>query len=54
MKSFIYCSDLHGDKQDYEAKDELIKFTEVFKPDVKIFGGDLFRFFATDAWGRCC
>jgi UDP-2,3-diacylglucosamine pyrophosphatase LpxH len=44
MKSFIYCSDLHGDKQDYEATSELLKFTEEFKPDVRVFGGDLFDF----------
>lgn len=44
MKSFIFASDLHGDKQDHEAVEELLKFTEEFKPDVKIFGGDLFDF----------
>lgn len=44
MKSFIFASDLHGDKQDYDATEQLFKFTEEFKPDVKIFGGDLFDF----------
>lgn len=44
MKSFIYCSDLHGDKQDYEATEELLKFTKEFNPDIRIFGGDLFDF----------
>ena len=44
MKSFVYASDLHGDKQDYEATHELLNFVEDFKPDIKIFGGDLFDF----------
>lgn len=44
MKSFVYCSDLHGDKQDHEAVTELLKFTKDFNPDVRIFGGDLFDF----------
>lgn len=44
MKSFIFASDLHGDKQDHDAVRSLIEFTEYFKPDVKIFGGDLFDF----------
>jgi len=44
VKSFIFASDLHGDKQDPDAVKSLLKFTEEFKPDVKIFGGDLFDF----------
>ena len=44
MKSFIFASDLHGDKQNHEAVEGLLNFTEEFKPDVKIFGGDLFDF----------
>ncbi|MAI05000.1 MAG: hypothetical protein CMA07_04755 [Euryarchaeota archaeon] len=44
MKSFVYASDLHGDKQDYDATHELLNFVEDFKPDIKIFGGDLFDF----------
>ena len=44
MKSFVFASDLHGDKQDYDAVGELLKFTEEFNPDVRIFGGDLFDF----------
>ena len=44
MKSFIFASDLHGDKQNYDAVDGLLSFTEEFNPDVRIFGGDLFDF----------
>ena len=44
VKSFIFASDLHGDMQDHDAVEALFKFTEEFKPDVKIFGGDLFDF----------
>lgn len=44
MKSFIFASDLHGDRQDHDAVEGLLKFTEEFQPDVKIFGGDLFDF----------
>ena len=44
MKKFIFCSDLHGDVQDHDTVDALYQFTDVYKPDVKIFGGDLFDF----------
>jgi predicted phosphodiesterase len=44
MKSFVFASDLHGDKQDYDAVAHLHKFVDEFKPDVRIFGGDLFDF----------
>ena len=44
MKSFVFASDLHGDMQDPDAVSALYKFTEEFKPDVRIFGGDLFDF----------
>ena len=44
MKSFVFASDLHGDMQDPDAVAGLYKFTEEFKPDVRIFGGDLFDF----------
>lgn len=44
MKSFVFASDLHGDKQNYEAVEALLKFTEEFNPDTRIFGGDLFDF----------
>ena len=44
MKSFVFASDLHGDKQDTDTVSALYKFTEEFKPDIRIFGGDLFDF----------
>ena len=44
MKSFVFASDLHGDKQNHEAVEALLKFTKEFNPDVRIFGGDLFDF----------
>ena len=44
MKSFVYCSDLHGDKQCHDSVEQLLKFVDEFKPDVRIFGGDLFDF----------
>lgn len=44
LTKWIYASDLHGDMQQGNVVDELYEFTEKFKPDVKIFGGDLFDF----------
>lgn len=44
MKSFVYASDLHGDKQCHDSVEQLLKFTKEFEPDVRIFGGDLFDF----------
>lgn len=44
MKKFIFASDLHGDVQDTDTVNALLEFTEIYKPDVKIFGGDLFDF----------
>ena len=44
MKTFVFASDLHGDHQNREAVQVLLKFCEQYKPDIKIFGGDLFDF----------
>jgi predicted phosphodiesterase len=44
MKTFVFATDLHGDHQNSEAVDALLRFTALFKPDVRIFGGDLFDF----------
>ncbi len=44
MKTFVFASDLHGDHQDHDAVDALFRFCDEFKPDIKIFGGDLFDF----------
>ena len=44
MKTFVYASDLHGDMQDHSAVEKLLSFCEDFKPDVRVFGGDVFDF----------
>ena len=44
MKKWIFASDLHGDNQDPDAVNALYYFMRKFKPDIKIFGGDLFDF----------
>ncbi len=44
MKKFIFASDLHGDVQDHDTVQALYEFVDIFKPDVKVFGGDLFDF----------
>ncbi len=44
MKKFVFASDLHGDMQDAGAVETLLAFVKKFKPDVRVFGGDLFDF----------
>jgi predicted phosphodiesterase len=44
MKKFLFCTDLHGDHQNYDAVNAVLEFAKIYKPDVKIFGGDLFDF----------
>tara|TARA_Y100000004_G_scaffold36286_1_gene38931 strand:- start:5695 stop:6426 length:732 start_codon:yes stop_codon:yes gene_type:complete len=44
MKKFIFASDLHGDVQDPESVDVLLKYVDIYSPDVRVFGGDLFDF----------
>ena len=44
MKKFIFATDLHGDQQDFESVEVLLKFCEIWKPELKVFGGDLFDF----------
>ncbi|MEL0011213.1 MAG: metallophosphoesterase [Bacteroidota bacterium] len=44
MKKFIFASDLHGDVQDWDTVQALYEFVETYKPDIKVFGGDLFDF----------
>lgn len=41
---WTFASDLHGDNQDFEASHAFLHFVDVFKPDVRVFGGDLFDF----------
>jgi predicted phosphodiesterase len=43
-KRFIFASDLHGDMQDKAAAEALLGFSAMWKPHVKIFGGDLWDF----------
>ena len=43
-RKFIASFDLHGDMADKQAVSKLFEFTKFFKPDLKIFGGDLFDF----------
>ena len=43
-RKFIASFDLHGDMADQSVVKKLHEFTKVFKPDLKIFGGDLFDF----------
>jgi hypothetical protein len=42
MLKFIFATDLHGDRQNLSAVKVLRDFTKDFKPDVRVFGGDLF------------
>ena len=42
LKKFLFASDLHGDLQESEAVDALFDFTKQWKPDIRVFGGDLF------------
>ena len=44
-RKFVAGFDLHGDMQDKEAVKKILDFTfKIFKPEVRIFGGDLFDF----------
>ena len=43
-RKFVAGFDLHGDMQDTDAVNKILSFTKEFKPDIKIFGGDLFDF----------
>lgn len=42
MRKFIFATDLHGDRQNAEVVQVLKAFTKDFKPDYRVFGGDLF------------
>lgn len=44
MKRFVYASDIHGIYSDKDSLDALHKFTNSFKPDHRILGGDLWDF----------
>jgi hypothetical protein len=42
METFIFATDLHGDKQDTATVKALHAFTKEFRPKHRIFGGDIF------------
>jgi len=44
LTKWVFSSDLHGDMQDPESVEAFLEFVEKFKPELKIFGGDLFDF----------
>lgn len=41
MKKWVFATDYHGDRSDPAVEIEFFKFLKSFKPDLKIFGGDL-------------
>lgn len=43
-RRFVCGFDLHGDKQDVKTSTAFLKFCDEWKPDLKIFGGDLWDF----------
>jgi len=43
-KKFIVCSDVHGDMMDAAACRVFFNFAKAFKPDIKVFAGDLWDF----------
>jgi len=43
-RRFVFATDLHGDRQDAAAVKVLHEVCKDFKPDLRIFGGDLFDF----------
>jgi hypothetical protein len=43
-QKFMAGFDLHGDMQDRAVTKKFFQFSEAFKPDIKIMGGDLFDF----------
>ncbi len=44
FRRFIFASDLHGDMQEPAVVSALLAFTKAWKPQIKVFGGDLFDF----------
>lgn len=43
-KKFIVAFDVHGDMQDKRSVEVFHKFSAIWKPDIRIMGGDLFDF----------
>lgn len=44
FKRFVVCGDLHGDMQDKETVQALDRFCDSYKPQIKVFAGDLWDF----------
>lgn len=44
FKKFILGTDIHGDKQDPEANRVFFEFSKLWKPEIRICGGDLWDF----------
>lgn len=44
IKKFVFASDVHGDMQDPAANEKLFSFIQLWKPDLRVFGGDLWDF----------
>jgi len=43
-KKFVFATDVHGDMQDIAANEVLFKFLDIWKPAIRVFGGDLWDF----------
>jgi len=43
-KRWVFCTDLHGDMQDVPTVRTFHKFCDIWKPEIKVFGGDCFDF----------
>lgn len=41
MTKWLFCTDYHGDRSEPEVEHKLFEFIKFFKPDLKLFGGDL-------------
>lgn len=44
FRRFVFASDLHGDHHDPQAVKALHRFCKQWKPDIRVFGGDLWDF----------
>lgn len=44
FKKFIVGFDVHGASQDVKANEAFFKFVDIWKPDIRVCGGDLFDF----------
>jgi hypothetical protein len=44
LTKFIFASDVHGDQQEPAANEVLFDFIDIWKPKLRVFGGDLWDF----------